>query len=187
MAINVARPLVARSALAVPRHADRTCVYAFFTAPDSPVIVGYWFGQNADLLFQYMRCRFFDYFFILSLVLCLCEVCWYKFMEWTTESFAENPKEKLLAEFNLTMSHSNTRAVQTFSEMHTNRHRERENGEKNPNAFHMAEMRRKPPSRVCVFVCTKASRKKSLCRRDSFDIWQHNNFRNYISLIKLFY
>ena len=88
--------------------------------------------------------------FLFSLVLCLCEVCWYKFMEWTNESFAENPKEKLLAEFNLTMSHhSNTRAVQTFSEMHTEPRARERMVKKNPNAFHMVEMR-KSSSSSCV-------------------------------------
>lgn len=105
-------------------------------------------------------------FFLFSLVLCLCKVCWYKFMEWTTETFAENPKEKLLAEFNLTMSHhSNTRAVQTFSKMHTKTDRDEK---KTQMRFTWSTW----GSRRLVCLCAQNHRGKSHCvaaTRSKFD------------------
>ena len=152
MAINVARPrpLHALHSVSHGMPIVRVCL-AFLLLPFCPLLLDTGLDKTQICCFNTCAVDFSTTrFFLFSLVLCLCEVCWYKFMEWTTESFAENPKEKLLAEFNLTMSHhSNTRAVQTFSEMHTEPRARERMVKKNPNAFHMVEMR-KSSSSSCV-------------------------------------
>lgn len=105
------------------------------------------------------------------------------YVQHTTESFA-TPKEKLLAEFNLAECCSFRLCDfgrRTFSKMHAN-HSKRTNTTMNMN-IHFECVATKWGSQIANIQ----SEKKSLCRRDSFDVWQHNNFRNYISLIKLFY
>lgn len=80
-----------------------------------------------------------------------------------------------------------------FSKNNAHRGRNRHSTTKIRNVFHTHTAQRSIVKWGSVMCAPKqptdrlTNQKKSLCRRDSFDTWQHNNFRNYISLIKLFY
>lgn len=75
----------------------------------------------------------------------------------------------------------------TFSKIHTYR---RNDKPKIPNVFlrmYIIHSRFENEEALWAVHHSTEGKKMSLCRRESLDIWQHNNFRNYISLIKLFY